>query len=34
VEFRYPGENATPEDVQDALDKTVKIRRFLIPKIV
>ena|SRR5665811_68202 len=33
VEFRYPGENATIEDVQDALDKTVKIRRFLMPKI-
>ncbi len=33
VEFRYPGESATPEDVQDALDKTVKIRKFLMSKI-
>lgn len=33
VEFRYPGESATTEEVQDALDKTVKIRKFLMPKI-
>jgi len=33
VGFRYPGESATMEDVQDALDKTGKIRRFLMPKI-
>ena len=33
VEFRYPDENATPEEVQDALDKTVKIRKFLKSKI-
>jgi HEPN domain-containing protein len=33
VEFRYPGDNATPEEVQDALNKTNKVRDFLIPKI-
>ncbi len=33
VEFRYPGESATPEEVLDALDKTFKIRKFLMPKI-
>ena len=26
VEFRYPGENGTPEEVKDALDKTGKVR--------
>lgn len=33
VEFRYPGTNATPEEVQDALDKTIKVREFLMEKI-
>ena len=33
VEFRYPGENATPEEVKDAIDKTGKIRDFIMPKI-
>lgn len=33
VEFRYPGESATTEEVQDALDKTIKIRKILMPKI-
>ncbi len=33
IEFRYLGESATSEEVQDALDKTVKIRKFLMPKI-
>ncbi len=33
VEFRYPGENATPEDVQDALNKTAQIRKFLMSKL-
>jgi len=33
VEFRYPGESATPEEAQEALDKTAKVRKFLIPKI-
>jgi HEPN domain-containing protein len=33
VEFRYPGENATPEEVKDALDKTGKVRDFIMPKI-
>lgn len=33
VEFRYPGENASPEEVQDALNMTTKARDFLIPKI-
>jgi len=32
VEFRYPGESASPEEVYDALNKTVKVREFLIPK--
>lgn len=33
VEFRYPGENATHEEVKDALDKTGKVRDFIMPKI-
>ncbi len=33
VEFRYPGENATPEEVKDSLDKTGKVRDFIIQKI-
>lgn len=33
VEFRYPGINATPEEVQDALNKTIKVREFLMEKI-
>ncbi len=33
VEFRYPGENATPEEAKDALDKTGKVRDFIMPKI-
>ena len=33
VEFRYPGGNATAEEAQDALDKTAKVRKFLLPKI-
>jgi HEPN domain-containing protein len=33
VEFRYPGENATSEEVKDALDKTGKVRDFIMPKI-
>ena len=33
VDFRYPGENATPEEVKDALNKTGKVRDFIIPKI-
>lgn len=33
VEFRYPGENATQEEVRDALNKTIKIRKFLMLKI-
>ncbi|VVB97052.1 HEPN domain protein [uncultured archaeon] len=33
VEFRYPGENATPEEAKDALNKTIKIRDFLLKKI-
>ena len=33
VEFRYPGENATHEEVKDAIDKTGKIRDFIMPKI-
>ena len=33
VEFRYPGDNATPEDVKDALDKTGKVKDFIMQKI-
>jgi len=33
VEFRYPGLNATAEEVKDALNKTKKVKEFLIGKI-
>ena len=33
VEFRYPGENATSEEVKDALEKTGKVRDIIMPKI-
>ncbi len=33
VEFRYPGENATPEEVREALNKTIRVRKFLALKI-
>ena len=33
VEFRYPGESADSEDVQEALENTEKVRKFIVPKI-
>ncbi len=33
VEFRYPDMNTTPEEVQDALNKTIKVKAFLMEKI-
>ena len=33
VEFRYPGEEATLEDAQDALDISKRLRIELLPKL-